>query len=180
VGRLRVTDRLSSEAQSILDAGSRSKTPAAIIAVQIKEATGEAVAERTIARRKSEWETAEKTRTERREFAQNLVEAARRGDMRASDVVSAYAMEQMLRDPEGIMALDSIDLQKNAIAGERVLIQRKALELKEREIALNEAKFELLKQQKEQAIAALTEKSEAITPEDRIRRMREAYGLSTD
>ena len=156
---------------------------AAMTALKIKAATGEEPAERTIGRRMSEWRAEEHRRKLGREQMQDLLEAARAGNYVASEMVNALSIEALLRDPEGFINQDPIEAQKVSIKAEEIRLKRETLEVKKREQALNEAKFDLLKQQKQKVLdeaAALEQKAargETLGPED-IRRIKDIYGLS--
>src|SRR6266581_4284498 len=101
----------------------REKLPAAMIVARIAAETGETVAERTVARRKAEWEAEQKRRRAGREQMEDLLAAARAGDSTASEMVNALAIEQLMRDPEGTLSVDPVELQRTSIAAERVRIQ---------------------------------------------------------
>ena len=155
------------------------KLPALTIAARIREDFGEEVAERTIGRRKAEWEAEQQRRQAAREQMEDLVAAARGSDLKASEMIEALAREALMRDPDGLGGIDS----KAALEAEKVHLKRDELALKQRQIALDEAKFDLMKQREKQAIetaAALETKAasgQSISPED-IRKIREVYGLN--
>jgi hypothetical protein len=184
VPRTRITDQLSSEAQQEMVACFRLKLPASTTAARIKARTGEVVADRTIGRRKSEWEADQQRRRLGREQMEDLLATMEQGDRTASEMVNALALDALMRDPEGFSSLNPIDVQRTSIAAERVRLQREQMELKRRQIALDEARFELLKQREQKAIEAaeaLGQKAasgQSITPED-LRKIREVYGLNT-
>jgi hypothetical protein len=177
-----VTDSLSSAAQELMLVCFRQKLSAAMTAAKIKAETGEDVAERTIGRRKSEWEANEKRRKSAREQMQDLLDAMRGGNHTASEMVNALAIESLMRDPEGFIDSDPIRMQRTSLLAEQVRLKRDQLDLKKREVALNEAKFDLLKRQKDQAIAeveALEKKAaagESISTEG-LKKIRDIYGI---
>jgi hypothetical protein len=183
VPRARVTDQLSSEAQRVMVACFRSKLAAAMTAAKIKAETGEAVSDRTIGRRKSEWEAEQLRRQAGREQMEDMLAAVREGNRTASEMVNALALDALMRDPDGFASLNPIDVQRTSIAAEKVRLQREQVELKKRQLALDEAKFELMKQREAKAIetaAALEQKAtsgQSITPDD-LRKIREVYGLN--
>jgi hypothetical protein len=181
--RQRITDSLSTEALRLMTAGFRSRTPSAQLAEQILAATGEMLSERTLYRRRQEWDAEQLRRQAGREQMEDLLSAMRKGDATASEMVNALALDALMRDPDGFSSLDPIAVQQTSIAAERVRIQARRLELQERAIALDEAKFATMQRQQEAAIKAAEElESKAaagkqVSPDD-IRRIREAYGLS--
>jgi hypothetical protein len=162
----------------------REKLPASMIAARIEAATGEKVAERTIGRRKAEWEAEQKRRRMSREWMSDLMAAAREGDSTSWEMVQALASEQLQRDGEGILlAVDPIRLQQTSIAAQKVRLQGRVIDLKERQVRLDEAKFEILKAEREKAIKTAEELETKVASgrqltEDDIRRIREVYGIS--
>jgi hypothetical protein len=153
------------------------------IAALIKERTGEEVAERTVGRRKAEWEEEFERRQRGREQMEDLLAAARAGDHTAAEMVNALAIEQLMRDPEGTLTADPIKLQEASIKAEKVRLAARSLDLKEREIAIAEKKFAILQAEREKAIAATEElknkvgSGKQLTLDD-MRKIREVYGLS--
>lgn len=180
--RARITDTLSSAAQHLMAASFRSKLPAAMIAAKIKAETGEVVAERTIGRRKSEWDAEQLRKQANVETMENLVAAMKASNFDADEMVKALTLKGLQAES---ISLDPLELQKVSLQADKVQLQRDTLELKKRQIALDEAKFDLMKQREKQAIEAtdaLERKAasgQSITPDD-IRKIRqEVYGLNT-
>ena len=176
--RARKTDELTAEALQAMQAGFSKHIPASMIARRIKTLTGEDVSSRTIARRKSEWEAEQRRLKEKREYMEALLAAGRSGNHTASEMVNALAVEALMRDPDGFSALNPIDVQRTSIQAEKVRLQREKLELAKREQTLNEQKFELLRAREQRTVAALEDHGESLTPEQRVQRIREIYGLS--
>ena len=116
---------------------------------------------------------------------EDLLAAMRAGDHTASEMVNALAIEQLMRDPDGTLSADPIALQQTSIAAERVRLQAKSMQLKERQIALDEAKFAAMQKREQAAIAATEELEKAagsgkqVTLAD-LRKIKEIYGLKTD
>jgi hypothetical protein len=178
--RALVTDSLSSEAQQLLAACLRGKLAPALIVQQIKTATGEEVSERTIARRKADFEAETQRRRAGREQMEDLLAAMRQGDHTASEMVNALAIEQLMRDPDGTLAADPIALQQTSIQAERVRLQAKSMAIKERQLALEEQKFAALQAREQRAIDALKGDESKLSPQDMLRKVKEIYGLKTD
>jgi hypothetical protein len=176
--RARKTDRLSASGQQVMLAGFAAHTPAAMIAAQIKAATGEKVSTRTVARRKSDWEAEQRRRQAAREQMEDLLSAMHKGDHTASEMVNALAIEALMRDPEGFIADDPIKVQRVSVQAEKVRLERDKLTLAQRQHALDEKRFELLQSREQRAVAALKDDGETLTPEQRVQRIREIYGLS--
>jgi hypothetical protein len=180
-----ITDQLSPEATHLMAVGFRSKTPSAQLVMQIRNATGEVVSERTMARRKQEFEAEQQRRQSGREQMEDLLSAMRAGDATASEMVNALAMESLMRDPDGFAMLNPIDVQRTSIQAEKVRLQREKLELQKRQMALDEQKFELLKQQREQVLKAAEDLEQKVAggkqiTEDDLRKVKGIYGLNTD
>jgi len=182
--RERKTDQLSSAARQAMLACFAQHLPASMIAAKIKAETGETVADRTVGRRKSEWEAEQQRRQANREQMEDLVAAARGSDLKASEMIEALAREALMRDPDGFGSLNPIDVQRTSLQAEKVRLAREKLELQKRIVDLDEAKFSRMKQREEQAIdatRALERKAasgQAISPDD-LRKIREVYGLNT-
>lgn len=175
------TDRLSSGAQQRLAVYLREKLPPALIVEKLQAEFNETVAERTIARRKAEYEEKAQRRQAGREQMEDLLAAMRAGDHTASEMVNALAIEQLMRDPDGTLAVDPIALQQTSIQAERVRLQAKSMALKERQIALDEKKFEVLQERERRAIAELNgESAKQLSPEEMLRKIKDIYGLKHD
>jgi hypothetical protein len=89
----RATDGMSPEAYEIMIAGFRKKTSYQTIAANIAAATGENLNPRTIGRRAVEWRHALEIRERRKEEMYALVQAAKEGDLAASDMIQAMALD---------------------------------------------------------------------------------------
>jgi uncharacterized FAD-dependent dehydrogenase len=176
--RKRKTDELTAEALQAMLYGFSKHLAASLIAKQVKALTGEDVSERTIARRKSEWEAEQRRLKEKREYMEVLLAAGRAGDYTASEMVNALAVEALMRDPDGFSALNPIDVQRTSIQAEKVRLQRGKLALAQRQQDLDEKRFALLQSREQRAVAALKDDGETLTPEQRVQRIREIYGLS--
>lgn len=150
---------------------------------RVKAETGEEIAERTIGRRKAEWEAEQERRKASREQMEDLLAAMKAGNHTASEMVNALAVEAMMRDPDVMLSANPVALQQTSIAAERVRLQREQVELKKRQLALDEAKFDRMKQREEQTLDAAKElkkkaaAGESIAPED-LNRIFGIYGLS--
>jgi hypothetical protein len=178
------TDSLSSAAQQIMAACFRSKLPAAMTAAKIKAETGEIVAVRTIGRRKSEWTAAQLKRQADRDRMVDLIAAMKDGNLTASEMVTALAMEALLKDPDGFSKLNPLEVQRTSLEAEKVKLAHRREDLRARQVALAEKKYELMQQREAKAIeaakdlAAKSTSGQQITPED-IQRIRDIYGLNS-
>ena len=179
--RPRKTERLSDAARRIVGESFSKGRPAAAVAAEVLAQTGENVSARTITRARSDWEMERRRRQAATEQADDLMAAALKhgasidaiGQVRA---LTAYALTQ---DPERYMALDPIDVQRTGLQAEKVAIQREQLELRKRQQTLEEQRFEIARAREQRAIAALEDHDAVMTPEDRIQKIREIYGLAS-
>ncbi len=70
-------------------------------------------------------------------------------------------------------------VQKLHLQAEELRLKKRALEVKERAIAAVERRLELLEAREKRALEALQgDKGETMTDAERVRRVREIYGLS--
>jgi hypothetical protein len=184
VGRLRkVTDELSAEARQAMIAGFIAKKTAAEIAAEIAQATGETVAERTVSRRREEWQAEQDRRRAARERMEDLVAAMKAGDMPAADMILALAGAKLQEDPEALTGGNPLRLQEMALKAQVVAQKERQLDLRERAVAIVEKKLQLQEERMGRADAAAAEleekagRGETITA-DQVAKIREIYGLN--
>jgi hypothetical protein len=184
VPRLRkVTDDLSEEARRVMVLGISEGRSAAFISQAILDATGEQVHERTVSRRASEWRAEVSSRKAARERMENLVAAMKAGNMDASEMVQALAMDRLVENPEALTGADPIQLQGLALKGEELRLKRQQLAVRERAIEVVERKLKLSEVREQRAIAATAElekkaeQGEQISAAD-VAKIRAIYGLS--
>jgi hypothetical protein len=180
----KATDHLSEAAWQIILAGfAAAKTYRAIVA-EVKQKTGERVAERTLARRAVEWRREEARRAAAREHARNLVAAVKENNLAAPEILVAMATDQLLMDPDSFRKADPIDIQRTNLEAEKLRIKREELEVKKRQVAIDEQKLALIKD-RQAKLAAETErleekaaKGEQLTTEEIARIRQQVYGLT--
>ena len=172
------TDDLSAAAREILARGAKELRPARFVAQEILDATGETVAERTVARRLAELRGEEERRRLARERYADLVRAIDGGNLSAPDALRALAYQQLMDNPDALSGENALDLQRTAIAAEELRLKRRALEVRERGLAVVEKRLELLEEKEKRAREILdASKGEQISDEERLRKARELYGL---
>lgn|GEM_PF-2288243 len=179
----KATDRLSAVAIGIMNGGFRNKKTSAAIAREIEAETRERVNPRTVGRRASEWRELMKGREVKKEQMRALVEAMDEGNLTASAMIKGLALQALMDDPESFTKQNPLKVQSQNLRAEELIIKRDTLRLKEREVAVSEARLRLM-QEREQRVLATAEELEkkvtqgnAITPED-LRRIRDVYGLN--
>lgn len=174
-----VTDSLSDEGRRVMVSGFQQSMAAEKIAQAIKDATGEVVAVRTVARRAAEWRSELARREQARERMEDLVRAVREGGPEGSEMIQALAMERLIENPDALFEADPVKVQKLHLQAEELRLKKRALEVKERAIAAVERRLELLEAREKRALEALQgDKGETMTDAERVRRVREIYGLS--
>ena len=149
------------------------------IAQAVVDETGEEVAERTVARRAAEWRAEMARRKSARERMTDLVEAMKAGNMDASEMIQALAMDHLAENPDALTDSDPVEVQGLALSAEKVRLKRREMDLRERAIAVNEKKLALLEDREKRAVAALAGGEETMSPEDRIREIKGIYGLAS-
>lgn len=175
----KVTDGWSDEARQILADGALKGYTAVRVTQAILDATGEAVAERTVSRRMAELREAAEMRAAAKDRAVDLVEAMKAGNVTASEYVQALAMRALELEPDEFTGSDPVKVQRLAMKGEELRLKREAQALKARELAIDEAKLAMLQARESRALAALTEDGpETITPAMRLEKVREIMGLT--
>lgn len=150
---------------------------AAFIAQAVLDATQEAVAVRTVARRAAEWRCEVDRRKLARERMEDLVAAAEKGGIESSGVIRALALEALEANPEALTSAEPLELQGMALKAEMVRIQRLRLEVAARKVAVDEKRVGMLEARERRAVEVLAETGETVSPEERMRRIREIYGI---
>ena len=176
-----VTESWSDEARQILAEGAAAGHTAADVTSAIADQTGEDVAERTVSRRLAELRQAAAVRLAARERMQDLVAALKEGNGSASEYIQALAMRALELEPDGLTSADPVKLQRLSLRGEELRLKGRAMEIKARQVALDEQRLSLLVEKEKHAIAALEEdKGEKLTDEQRLEEIRSIYGIRTE
>lgn len=183
MGRIvKATDSLSAQAKQVMARGFAASLPAARIAQMILDATGEQVATRTIGRRAQEFRAAAERRRNAREHMEDLVGAMKAGGLEASEMIQALAMDRLIENPELLTGADPVKVQSLSLASEDLRLKRKAIEVRERSVAVAESRLRLLEERDRRARAAVeaaaekAARGETLSPDD-IQRIRDIYGL---
>ena len=147
----------------------RQGTPAAIVARLVLAETGEQLAPRTIERRAAEFRAAQKRQQAAREQMDALVHAAELSDLTAEGMLRALAFQSLLEDPQSMGA--------NPVALQGLRIKEKEVDLKARQIAMQESKLKLLLERERKVAEADKTVGKELTPEEFHQRVRDIYGL---
>jgi hypothetical protein len=179
MGRIRtVTADWSDAAKRILAECAAAGNTADYATERIATEAGDEVAERTVSRRLAELRQAAAVRTAARERMSILIEAFQAGNATASTSIQALAMRALELEPDGLAGADPVKLQRLALQGEELRLKKSAMDIKARQVGLDEQRLALLVEREKRAIAVLEEgKGEAITAEERLARARALYGL---
>jgi hypothetical protein len=175
----KVTDDLSDAGQALMRRGFAEGRSAALIVVTVMTATHEVVSERTVARRRIEWQAEVDRRKRARERMEDLVASLKDSGMATSDTIMALARERLEENPEALTGADPIELHGMALKAEEVALKRRQLDIRDREVALDERKavaMEAREARAREAVGELVEKK--ITPEQMADKIREVYGLN--
>jgi len=171
----KATDRLSDEARLVMLQGFAAGRTAAFIVQAIHDATGEEVAERTLARRAAEWRAEVERRKTQREFLADLVASAEGGGTEASACIRALALQALETNPEALSSADPIELQGLALDAEKLRMQKRSLDLRERQVAVTEKKLAIL-EARDARVKAVAEKPE-LSAEERVAEIQAIYGI---
>lgn len=179
----KATDSLSEAATQVMRRGFAAKKTSAVIARQIREATGEVVNPRTVGRRAQEWRAAQQAIEDSKEEIRALVSAMKEGDVTSSEMIQALSMQALISDSAAFTKQNPLKLQSQNLRAEEISLKRQALALKQREVAVIEEKLRILQEREQKAAAIATElqqkaKRGASLTADDIARIREVYGLS--
>jgi hypothetical protein len=174
----KATDRISETARVVMARGFALGWSAKRIAEAVAESTGEQLAPRTVSRRAAEWRAEMDRRKAARERMSDLVAAMKAGDMDASETIQALAMDELMDHPEALTGSDPIKVQSLSLAAEELRLKKRQLDIRERSVVVTEKKLQILEGREQRAIAALQDGKDEMTPEERMQKIREIYGLS--
>lgn len=170
--------QISPEAQRVMVAGFRERKPASVIALLVREGTGERVTVRTIERRAAAWRAEQVRRQTAREQMEDLVAAMKQNDATAAEMIQALATDALMLAPGAWLQADPVKIQAQNLYAEEIRLKREKLDVQRRAVEVQERRLKLLEEKQRAADAALSvlEKKADISPED-VRKVREIYGL---
>ena len=177
---VKITDLLSDEARHIMISGLKQGSTAEAISEQVQKATGEEVASRTVGRFGTDWRAKIKQRREAREFVHSLMEEGISQGEDVSGMLVAWVLEYFERHPDALKSLDAMAAQRIGLQAESLQLKHRQVDVQEQRLELEQRKAELVEERERAAIAALKDKQkgEELSPEERITRVREIYGLT--
>jgi hypothetical protein len=167
------TDELSEEAKRIMLAGFTAGRTALWLIGAVKEATGEAVSERTMARRAAEWRGAR----DQFERAKDNFRAMKEAGLDGGQMIEALAFEQLLTDPTKLTGADPIKFHGLGIESKKVALKEREVAAKERALAIDERRIAMVEAREARAVAVLGVDKPELSAEERLREIREIYGL---
>lgn len=171
--RAKATDGMSEEGQRVMLQGFAEGHTALWIAKAVANATGEVVAERTVARRAAEW------RDSRVQFdrAKQQYAAMKAAGLDGVEMLQALAFERLVENPGALTSADPIKFHGLGLEAEKVALKKRGMDLRARQIAVAEKKVALLEAREQRAVAVLGDDKPELTAEERLREIREIYGL---
>ncbi len=166
---------LSPEAVRVMARGLREGLTARMIAGLIERECGEQVSERTLSRRISEWRAGEQRRKAKEEDAAAMVKAMKEGNVTAAEMVQALTTQALIEEPERFR--DSKGVFRTGLAAQELRLKERTLAVKERAVAAIERRVKILEDREKRAVEALSGTGEKMTPEERLKEIREIYGI---
>jgi hypothetical protein len=169
----KITDSLSEAAQKVMLQGFADQRTAVWISQAILDATGERVKERTVSRRAKEWRDAQ----EQFDRAKRQYAAMKAAGLDGVEMLQALAFDRLVENPGALTGADPIQFHSLGLEAEKVAMKRRELDLRARQIAIGEKKLALLEAREARAVAVLGSDKPELTAEERLREIREIYGL---
>jgi predicted Holliday junction resolvase-like endonuclease len=178
--------KLPPEARQLIFAGFQEGKIGRVVYAELLDLFGQEVefSQRTVERELENLKRRWKQRERRREWMADLVAASEKGNIEASQMVKALAMQGLENDPESFIESDPIKVQALALEGEKIRLKRAKLEQDNQRLALDREKFEGLKtklatirKQAEAAKEAVNKAGESISPELK-RQLLDVYDLT--
>jgi len=139
--------KLPPEARQLIFAGFQEGKIGRVVYAELLDLFGQEVefSQRTVERELENLKRRWKQRERRREWMADLVAASEKGNIEASQMVKALAMQGLENDPESFIESDPIKVQALALEGEKIRLKRAKLEQDNQRLALDREKFEGLK-----------------------------------
>lgn len=173
----KATDELPDEALRVMTGGFRCGKTYAAIARDLAE-IDVTVAERTVARRGSEWRMQQERRRQASEYIHDLVGAMKSQDLNAVEMGEALMRQALMDDPEAFAGADPIRMQRLSIQTETLRLKQRELDIRARLVAAEEDRLRLLTAREERAKDALAKSDVPMTPEERLAEIRSIYGIA--
>jgi hypothetical protein len=154
-------------------AGFAAKWTAERVAQAVLDATGEVVAERTVARRAAEWRES-KARFAR---AKEQYAAMKEAGLDGVQMLQSLAFERLLDDPDALTGGDPLAFHALGLEAEKVALKKREIEVRERAIAVGEKKLAMLEAREKRLVAALQDNTAEVSDAERLAKVKEIVGL---
>jgi hypothetical protein len=171
--RAKVTDGMSEEGQRVMLQGFAEGHTALWITGAIADATGEVVAARTVARRAAEW----RDKCAQFDRAKQQYAAMKAAGLDGVQMIRALAFDRLVENPEALTGADPIKFHGLGLEAEKVALKKREMDLRARQIAVEERKLGMLEAREQRAVKVLGDDKPEMTAEERVREIREIYGL---
>jgi hypothetical protein len=168
--------KLPPEARQLIFAGFQEGKIGRVVYAELLDLFGQEVefSQRTVERELENLKRRWKQRERRREWMADLVAASEKGNIEASQMVKALAMQGLENDPESFIESDPIKVQALALEGEKIRLKRAKLEQDNQRL---ETKLATIRKQAEAAKEAVNKAGESISPELK-RQLLDVYDLT--
>jgi hypothetical protein len=147
------------------------------ISDKVKAATGNSFSKGVIQRRRDEWDFDRRNAELGRRNLENVLELWKAEGKDPAEFLKAIAVEHMEKNPHLFEGADPVKVGRLALSAQGVSLKKREVEIRERQVAVQEGKLSLLEQRAKAVLD--TDTNADLTPEERLRRIREIYGLST-
>jgi hypothetical protein len=173
-------ERLSVDAQVVVQRGLREKWTFTKIVAEVLAATGEKVAQSSLARYASKWAAQTQRVQEKQDQAAAFVSAVKAGNLSAAEMTEALLTQALIESSAALLSVEPDKLsreqrefQKLELKRQEIQIRREELELDRRKLDALEAKQKAIDERVKQAVAP----ENADLTEAEKSRIRKIYGL---
>ena len=179
-------ERLSSAGLLVVHRGLREKWTFSKMIQELSSATGEKVAQSSLARYASRWELQSRSLQEVQEQAGAFIAEIKAGSLGAAEVAGALITQALFDTREMLAEADPIKLSREERERQKLELKREELQLRRREIEFNERKLEAMEAKHaalRKAAEGVKEIAEGTTGEltsGARQKIREIYGLATE
>jgi len=169
--------QLGEQARAIMARGFAEDWTAKRIAQAIQDETRESVSWRTVARRAAERRVDIERRKLARERMEDLVAAAQKGGLEVSEFVRALALEALENNPDALNSADPVKVHGLALNSEAMRLKRRALDLRERQVAVSEGRLRLIEDRERRAIAVISGEKHQLSAAEILEEVKGIYGI---
>ena len=169
---------MSADAQAAMRRGFVAGLGARRIAQLVEKETGEKVSARTVARRNAEWRGLMSNRKLGRERLEELIAAAEKGGREVSEFLRAMALEALENNPDTLVSVEPVKLHGLALSSEGMRLKHRALDLRERQVAVSEGRLRLIEDRERRAIAVISGEKQQLSAAEILEEVKGIYGLA--